>query len=362
VIGAATLSTPIGQTSLGNYIFTGLQTQNWIYVLFGCIAAALLAIAVDQLLGLIEAGVKRRRRTLQALGALGLLGVASLSLLSMSPRQGTSYVVGAKPFAEQYILGALIQQRLDAGGLAAVRRDGLGSAVIFDALVQGEIDVYVEYTGTLWANQMKRTDVLPRARVLEEVTRWAAETHGVKVLGSLGFENAYTLAMPRRKAAELGVTSDSDLARFTSRMSVAGDYEFFGRPEWLALRQTYGFNFRAQRQMQPEFMYAAAAAGDVDVIAGYTSDGRMAQFDLLALSDDRGAIPPYDAILLVSPKRARDERLAKALHPLLDTISLDLMREANRKIGSEPGGSPEAIAGWLWQQIGSQTTRRAKDP
>ena len=69
VIGAATLSTPIGQTSLGNYIFTGLQTQNWVFVLFGCVAAALLAMAVDQLLALIETGVARRRRGLQIASA-----------------------------------------------------------------------------------------------------------------------------------------------------------------------------------------------------------------------------------------------------------------------------------------------------
>ena len=99
----------------------------------------------------------------RSLAWLGLAAVAALSFLSVSHRSGASYVVGAKPFAEQYILAALIEQRLAASGLSATRRDGLGSAVIFDALVQGDIDIYVEYTGTLWANQMKRTDVLPRA-------------------------------------------------------------------------------------------------------------------------------------------------------------------------------------------------------
>jgi osmoprotectant transport system permease protein len=351
VIGAATLSTPIGQTSLGNYIFTGLQTQNWVFVLFGCVAAALLAIVVDQLLGLIESGVARRRRGFQFAGILGLVAVAGLSFLSVTPRHGASYVIGAKPFAEQYILAALIEQRLAANGLSATRREGLGSAVIFDALVQGDIDIYVEYTGTLWANQMKRSDVLPRAQVLEEVTRWARDSFGVRVLGSLGFENAYTLAMERRHADELGVRTDHDLARVAPRLSIAGDYEFFGRPEWKALRETYGLTFRAQRQMQPEFMYAAAASREVDVIAGYTSDGRMAQFGLVALTDDRHAIPPYDAIVLISPKRANDAALIDAVRPLIEAINLDLMREANRKIGSDTSATAESVARWLWEQI-----------
>ena len=146
----------------------------------------------------------------------------------------------------------------------------------------------------------------------------------------------------------------SDLARVAPRLSIAGDYEFFGRPEWKALRDTYGLTFRAQRQMQPEFMYAAAAARDVDVIAGYTSDGRMAQFDLVALTDNRQAIPPYDAIILVSPKRANDAALLSAVRPLLDAINIERMREANRKISADASATPEIVARWLWEQIGRQ--------
>src|SRR5512143_2810276 len=99
-------------------------------------------------------------------------------------------------------------------------------------------------------------------------------------------------------------------------MSIAADYEFFSRPEWTGLREAYGLAFRAQRQMQPDFMYAAVASGEVDVIAGYTSDGLIAKYDLVVLDDPRHAIPPYDAILLLAPKRAGDEPLKAALQPL----------------------------------------------
>jgi len=103
------------------------------------------------------------------------------------------------------------------------------------------------------------------------------------LLGGLGFENAYALAMPRAKTASLGIRSIADLARHAGSMTIAGDYEFFGRPEWEALRSAYGLSFRQQRQMQAEFMYEAVSHGEVDVIAGYTSDSRMAQFDLVVL-------------------------------------------------------------------------------
>ena len=133
-------------------------------------------------------------------------------------------------------------------------------------------------------------------------------------------------------------------------LSIAGDYEFFARPEWAGIRKAYGLQFREQRQMQPEFMYAAAAHGEIDVISAYTSDGRVAQFDLQVLDDPRHAIPPYDAILLVSPKRADDQAFLDALRPLVDTINVEIMREANRR--SSEGASPQAAARWLAERIG----------
>jgi len=348
VIGTATLATPIGQTSLGNYIFTGLQTQNWVFVLVGCAAAAALALAVDQLLAQIEVGVARRKRGRVSAGVLGMLAIAVSAFVPGFTRAGPAYVIGAKPFAEQYILAALLEQRLSASGLSATRRDGLGSAVIFEALAAGDIDVYVDYTGTLWTNQMGRSEVAPRKRVLAEVGQWLEAEHGIKLVGGLGFENAYALAMNRAQAEALGVRTLSALAPLTPQLTIAGDYEFFGRPEWQALRETYGFSFRDRRQMQSEFMYPAIAAGEVDVISAYTSDGRIAEFDLRVLTDDKEAIPPYDAVLLVSPKRANDQALLAALRPLVDAIPIKIMRDANLRAQTE---SPAAIARWLWETV-----------
>src|SRR3954466_8081435 len=134
VIGTATLSTPIGQTSLGNYIFAGLQTQNWVFVLFGCLSAAVLALAVDQLLALIETGIRNRSRVRAALGGIGIAALVAATLVPAMARSSSSYIVGAKTFTEQYVLSALIAQRLRAADLSATSREGLGSNVIFDAL------------------------------------------------------------------------------------------------------------------------------------------------------------------------------------------------------------------------------------
>jgi osmoprotectant transport system substrate-binding protein/osmoprotectant transport system permease protein len=348
VIGTATLSTPIGQTSLGNYIFTGLQTQNWVFVLFGCVAAAVFALLVDQLLALVETGLARRSRGRVAAGALGLLALLGAALLPSLAQPRANVVIGTKPFAEQYVLAALIEHQLRAAGLAATTREGLGSNVIFDALAANEIDLYIDYSGTIWATQMKRSDTKPRAAVLAEVKAWLAERK-IAMLGELGFENAYVLAMAKTRATTLGVRTLAELAGRARQLTIAGDYEFFARPEWARLRSVYGLNFREQRQMQPEFMYQAAAHGEVDVIAGYTSDGRIAQFDLMTLDDPRAAIPPYDAILLLAPRRADDGALRAALQPLIGRIDVALMRAGNLR--SAQGESPRAAAQWLDDQI-----------
>jgi osmoprotectant transport system permease protein len=353
VIGTATLSTPIGQTSLGNYIFAGLQTQNWIDVIFGCVAAAALALVVDRLLALMQAGLAQRSRAKLSCGAVVLVALVVASLAPGFAMQRGRYVIGAKTFTEQYVLAALIQQRLAAAGLPASRRQGLGSNVLFDALAANNVDVAVDYSGTLWANRMHRTDAPGREAVLKELAAWLEKTHGIRLLGALGFENAYALAMTRRKAAALGIHSIADLAAHAADLTIAGDYEFFARPEWAAVRDAYGLHFKAQRTMQPDFMYRAVAGGSVDVISAYSSDGQIAKDDLVTLADPKHVLPPYDAVLLLAPKRAHDERLIAALKPLVGAIDVKLMREANLRAAAG-GTTPDAVAQWMEQQLATK--------
>jgi osmoprotectant transport system permease protein len=337
-IGAATLSTPVGQTSLGNYIFAGLQTENWVFVLFGCAASAVLALAADQLLGLMETGLRTRRRGLVLAGLAALLVGAGAALLPLASfGRPAAYVVGAKNFSEQYILAELMADRLERTGARVTRKEDLGSAVAYRALAAGEVDVYVDYSGTLWTNVLGRTDNPGRAAVLRELTAELKRRDGVVVLGSLGFENAYAFAMRADRAKALGVASLEDLAREAPKLTLGSDLEFLSRPEWKAVDAAYGFTFRAERSFQPTFMYRALGSGEADVISAFSSDGRIAADGLVVLSDPRGAIPPYDAVILVSPKRAGDRRLLEALTPLVGAISVEAMRAANYSVDRDTG-------------------------
>ena len=328
--GAATMSTPVGKPSLGDYIFSGLQTENWVYVLFGCAASSVLALAADQLLGLIEAGLARRDRRRVLAGAIGLvLGALAAISPMLAQASGPRYVIGAKNFSEQFILAELMAGRLRGQGAVVQTREGLGSAVIFRALVAGDLDAYVDYSGTLWTNVLGRRDIPSRQAMLEALKGELKARYGVTLLGPLGFENAYALAMKADRAQALGIKTIDDLGPASPRLKLASDLEFLSRPEWAAIRQAYGLNFQSQRSYNPTFMYRALESGEADVISAFSSDGRIAADHLTVLADPKGAIPSYDAVVLISPRRAGDARLRAALQPLIGRIPVEAMRQAN---------------------------------
>jgi osmoprotectant transport system permease protein len=261
-------------------------------------------------------------------------------------------LVGAKNFSEQYILSRLISDQLEKRGAEVTRKAGLGSAVAFRALSSGELDVYVDYSGTIWANVMKRSDNPPRAELLRELTDWLARERHVQLIGKLGFENAYALAMRRDRAERLGIRSISDLAKHRSQLKYGGDFEFFARPEWHALETQYDLVPSERKQYQSTFMYKALADGEVDVISAFSSDGRIETYDLLVLDDPKQAIPPYDAVLLIPAARADDPLLLSALRPLVDAIDIEHMRKANLQVDrTEDKQSPNAAAAWLARAI-----------
>lgn len=346
VVGMATLATPVGQTSLGNFIFAGLQTRNVTAVLVGCLGSAVLALVVDGSLGVVERAIRARqpRRAALSLAVLAALVALGLAWPRWGDRAaGPRIVVAGKPFTEQYILARAIGSLLSDAGFDVDRRDALGSSVILDALRAGEIDVAVDYSGTLWSHHLGRTGSATAEVVRDEVCG-ALAREGVRCLGPLGFENAYALATRRDVAERRNWRSISDLAGVAPELSVGSDYEFFQRPEWATVRKAYGMSFGTERTYDPTFLYEAAGRGEVDVATVYTTDGRIAAFDLAVLDDPLGALPPYDALLLVAADAP--PRAIEVLATLVDAIPIEAMREANRKV-DVAGETPDAAAAWL---------------
>jgi osmoprotectant transport system permease protein len=350
-IGAATLATTVGQPSLGDLIFSGLQTENWVRVLTGCAAAAALALIVDGLLALVEAGLRRRSRWRVRLGLGALIAALALAFLPLSgaaPDHRETVVIGAKNFSEQYILASVIERRLQAAGFHTERRDNLGSTVAYQALAAGDIDVYVDYSGTLWSNILQRTDTPAPEAMLSTLTGELHRRDGVLLMGPLGFENAYALAMKRQRAEALGVRTLADLTGAAPQLQLGADLEFLTRPEWRSVQGRYGLNFAGRRSYSPTFMYRAVADGSADVITAFSSDGRIAALDLVTLADPRRALPSYDAVLLVTATRAGEARFVEALRPLLGAFPVERMRQANLMVDRDTDKrTPAEAARWL---------------
>ena len=337
VVGIATLSTPVGAPSLGNYIFAGLQTRNWVSVIFGCVFAAALAIALDQLVRMYEVSARDRKPGYAWAATIGLVAIVAVGLgpvaygsmrnvnytnvagsgpvglersAAVNPLLGQDVKIGSKTFTEQYILADLIERHLTANGARVSNLQNMGSTILFDALRNDTVDVYVDYTGTIWATIMNRKEPIERTAMYIEIAHYLRSEFGILTVGRLGFENAYGLAMRRDQAQAIGASSIEHLAQRAADLSIGGDPEFFSRAEWIRVRDAYGLGAMRTRSMDSTFMYGAVRDGEVNVISAYTTDGRIAAFDLIILRDPKQAFPPYDAIILVSPWRGEKAWIA----------------------------------------------------
>jgi osmoprotectant transport system permease protein len=278
--------------------------------------------------------------------------VATILLLGMHPGlplqvgsavRARPIVVGSKPFGESYLLAEMFAQLLESRGYAVKRRLGLGATEItFQALRTNGIDVYPEYTGTgLVAVLGERPSSDPR-QVFGRVSREFRRRYGARWLPPLGFQNTYAIAVRRETARRLRLETLSDLARVSSSLRAGLTADFIGRPDGLpGIRKAYGISFRDVRALLPAVKYQALAAGEVDVIDGYSTDGFIARYDLVVLEDDHRFFPPYEAAALVSPALVRDLPAAAAvLTELSGRLTEADMRRLNRRI--EVDGVPVA--------------------
>jgi osmoprotectant transport system permease protein len=270
--------------------------------------------------------------------------LVTLTLAVASPADaGAQVVVGSKPFGESYLLAEMMAQTLEAERIPVERRLGLGATEIaFEALRTGAIDLYPEYTGTGLVAILHDSAKASAAQAFDRVFREFRARWGMQWLPPLGFENSYAVAVRRETAARYHLATLSDLARAAPRLTAGLTPDFIGRPDGLpGLAQAYGIRFAAVRSLVPAVKYQALAAGEVDVIDGYSTDGFIARYDLVVLSDDRRFFPPYQAAALVGGRLVRDEpRAVVALTRLSGRLDEATMRRLNRRI--EVDGEPVA--------------------
>jgi osmoprotectant transport system substrate-binding protein len=294
--------------------------------------------------------MKRRgipRMLVQAQALMMVLGIA----LAGCTRGGNTVVVGGKNFTEQRVLGELLAQTIEAAGIPVERRLDLGGTFVCDsALRAGQIDVYVEYTGTALGAILKDAPAptgdpdsapaaMDSAAVLARV-RAAYAPAGLVWTSPLGFDNTFALV----------VRSDTAAKTITEAVPAAGSwraafgYEFQQRADgYPALARVYGLAFADIRTMDLGLLYRALLDRQADVVVGSATDAAIARFSLRVLEDDRHAFPPYEAVPVVR-RAALDQHpgLDAALGKLGGRVDIAAMRRLNEAVDGA-GRSPAEV-------------------
>lgn len=297
---------------------------------------------------------------------LSLTAVAGSTAQSEKP----TVTIGSKDFTEQELVNEMLALLLEDAGYNVERKLNLGgSALVQEALVSGQIDAYIEYTGTgllvHLGMQLPTAASTPTAdaagatptamsmadTVFEIVKREYKAQFNLVWLDPLGFNNTYALAMTQEKAAELGVTKISDLIGKADNLKFGGSQEFLTRPDGLpGLTAAYpGLKFAEERGMDPGLMYGAVDSGDLDVIAAFATDGRIPSLGLVTLEDDLGFFPPYFAAPVVRQELLdEDPGVADVLNKLAGKIDDATMAGLNLQV--DEGGQEAQDVGRAFLQ------------
>jgi osmoprotectant transport system permease protein len=308
-------------------------------ILAGAIPAALLALVADGMLTWVERRLMPGRRRLSraapvAIATASLLVVA-LAAAEIGGGRPDAIVVGSKNFTEQVVLGELLAQTLERRGLTVTRRLNLGGSFICDrAIRSGDIDAYVEYTGTALAAILKQPIVKDPETSFVAV-RDAYGRAGLSVLPPLGFNNTFAIVVRRADADALGLQTVDDLRRVEGQWRPGFGYEFAERADgYPGLASAYGLRFTAPpRVMELDLVYRALATKQVDVIAGDATSGLIRSLDLAILRDNRAYFPPYYAVPIVrSAVLLAHPEVREAISQLAGKISEDDMRAMNAAV------------------------------
>lgn len=264
-------------------------------------------------------------------------------------------MIGAKGFTEQLILGELLAQEIEARTPLHVKREfSLGSTfLLHEAVRQGRIDGYVDYTGTAWTAILRQAP-LPsdqRDAVWQRARQLYRERYGLTMFPSLGFENTFAILIRRADGQRLGLRTISDAVEPARQWRAAFGYEFLNRQDGFpGLADRYGLRFAAPPSaMDLGLTYRALADGRVDLIAGDSTNGLIAALNLQMLEDDRAFFPPYDAVPVFNgASLRRHPELVPVVDRLAGRLSAATVQRLNAAVDLERQ-TPEQVAR-RWRQ------------
>ena len=348
-ISIAGIASFIGAGGLGQAIYRGIATNNQQLMVAGSLIIAVIAIGMDLLFGMWEEGENHQRKSKRfVILAILLLAFGAAAIHLNMGKSEKQITVGYDNTAEEAIVANILIDLIEEYTDISVEELGDlsgGETVLMPAAIEGEIDIYPEYTGTAWLTVLKRTDIPDQETMNLELNEEYEKQYELSWVGMYGFNDSYGLAVRSDIAEKYGLKTYSDLARVSDKLRFGAEPGFFERADgYEGLCDTYGFNFKEHSDITFSLKYDAIEGGTVDVITIFTTDGRLAEADVTVLEDDLDYFPKY-----LCGNVIRLETLQKypELRPVLemtnDLITDQDMSRLNKMVEVD-GMEPAAVA------------------
>ena len=353
-IALAGIASFIGAGGLGVAIYRGITTNNPALTIAGSLLIALLALAVDGVLGWAEHAMKVRAaarvcgRKCSAYAAAAAVVLIAVSSVTYGFFGKTDVVhIATKPMTEQLIMGEMLKLVIEHDtGLEARITAGVGGGTsnIHPGMESGAFDIYPEYTGTGW-NMVLKEESKYSEELFPKLTEEYERRFGMRWVGMYGFNDTFGIAVRRDIAEAYDLDTYSDLGRAAPNLTFGAEYDFFERADgYPALCKAYGLAFGRTVDLDIGLKYQALANGQIDVMIVFTTDGQLAAADARVLTDDAGFFPSYRCGNIVRREvLERHPELGTALERLTDTISDEEMAAMNYAVETE-GREPRTVA------------------
>ncbi len=369
-VGLMTIAAFVGAGGLGYLVFSGVQTVDNYMILAGAIPACILALLIDFVVGKLESNLSYTSKQTRAKSATKskkkakkwIIGFASIVIIAAgsfkiysTANAGDKIVIGSKNFSESLILGHMLADLVEnKTDIQVERKLNLGGTqVAFSAIQSGDIDLYVEYSGTGLVNILNQPPENDPEKVYSVVKNEFKQKYGIELLKPLGFNNTYTLAVRPDTAQEYGLETISDLAKVSDNLIMGPTIEFPNREDGLiGLTKTYNMKFKDVKAVDGGLRYTALDNHKSDVIDAFSTDGLIKEFGLKVLKDDQNFFPPYYAVPIIKEETLKEHpELKKVLNSLSGKLSDAKMRELNYKVDSLKQ-SPAKVAKEFLKQEG----------
>ncbi|MFV0529728.1 MAG: glycine betaine ABC transporter substrate-binding protein [Lachnospiraceae bacterium] len=356
-VGLVTIAAFIGAGGLGFLVFSGIRTVNNMQIFAGAIPACLLALAVDYLAGIVEKLVtpislqksqkdrkslvdrrKTRRNQKIILGTCVVLlaGLFAYTHIQSTRTSDRTLTIGGKDFTEQSIVANLAALMIENETDITVNKmlDLGGTQVCFSALKAGEIDMYIEYSGTAYGDTLGLPLSSDMELVYQTVKDEFKEQFDIVVLPQMAFNNTYTLTVTSELAEEMNLVTISDLAKVAGQLRLGSTLEFLNRDDgYPGIKKLYDFEFSEVIGIDGSARYVALMNGKVDVVDAYSTDGLIKKFGLTILEDDKSFFPPYYAIPIIRNAAYEEFPEVEAILERLGAVlTNEVMVELNYKV------------------------------